>query len=144
MTQFAGDKLRNVGLVGHGGVGKTSLAEAMLFAMKVTDRLGQVDAGTSIMDYDEDEIERKMSLSTSLGHGTWKKHKINLLDTPGAASFFAETEGSMRVMDAAVVVVSAAGGIEVQTEKAWSIAERYGISRCVFVNKMDQDRKSVV
>ena len=139
MTQFAGDKLRNVGLVGHGGVGKTSLAEAMLFAMKATDRLGQVDAGTSIMDYDEDEIERKMSLSTSLGHGTWKKHKINLLDTPGAASFFAETEGSMRVMDAAVVVVSAAGGIEVQTEKAWSIAERYGISRCVFVNKMDQE-----
>ena len=139
MTQFAGDKLRNVGLVGHGSVGKTSLAEAMLFAMDETDRLGQVDAGTSIMDYDEDEIERKMSLSTSLGHGTWKKHKINLLDTPGAASFFAETEGSMRVMDAAVVVVSAAGGIEVQTEKAWSIAERYGISRCVFVNKMDQE-----
>ena len=139
MTQYSVDQLRNVGLVGHGSVGKTSLAEAMLFAMKATDRLGRVEAGNTVMDYDEDEIERQMSLSTSLGHGTWNKTKINILDTPGAASFFAETEGSMRVMDGVVVVVSASGGIEVQTEKAWSIADRYGIPRCVFVNKMDQE-----
>ncbi|MDA2915726.1 elongation factor G [Nitrospinae bacterium AH_259_B05_G02_I21] len=139
MTKFSVDQVRNVGLVGHGGVGKTSLAEAMLFAMKATDRLGRVDAGNTVMDYDEDEVERQMSLAASLGHGTWGKHKINLVDTPGAASFFAETEGSMRVMDGVVVVLSATAGIEVQTEKAWSIADRYGIPRCIFVNKMDQE-----
>ncbi len=139
MTQLSVEQVRNVGLVGHGGVGKTSLAEAMLFAMKATDRLGRVDAGNTVMDYDEDEVERQMSLAASLGHGTWGKHKINLLDTPGAASFFAETEGSMRVMDGVVVVLSATAGIEVQTEKAWSIADRYGIPRCIFVNKMDQE-----
>lgn len=139
MTQYSVDQLRNVGLVGHGSVGKTSLAEALLFAMKSTDRLGRIDAGNTVMDYDDDEIERSMSLSTSLGHGTWKKSKINLLDTPGAASFFADTEGSMRVMDSTVVVISATGGVEVQTEKAWSIADRYNLSRCVFVNKMDQE-----
>lgn len=139
MTQLSVEQVRNVGLVGHGGVGKTSLAEAMLFAMKATDRLGRVDAGNTVMDYEEDEVERQMSLAASLGHGTWGKHKINLLDTPGAASFFAETEGSMRVMDGVVVVLSATAGIEVQTEKAWSIADRYGIPRCIFVNKMDQE-----
>ena len=139
MTQLSVEQVRNVGLVGHGGVGKTSLAEAMLFAMKATDRLGRVDAGNTVMDYDEDEVERQMSLAASLGHGTWGKHKINLVDTPGAASFFAETEGSMRVMDGVVVVLSATAGIEVQTEKAWSIADRYGIPRCIFVNKMDQE-----
>jgi elongation factor G len=138
MTYPTTDQLRNVGLVGHGSVGKTSLAEAMLYAMKATDRLGRVDAGNTVMDYDEDEIERKMSLSTSLAHGMWKKFKINLLDTPGAAGFFAETEGSMRVMDSVIVVVSATGGIEVQTEKAWSIADRYNLPRCIFINKMDQ------
>lgn len=139
MTQYSVDQLRNVGLVGHGSVGKTSLAEALLYAMKATDRLGRINAGNTVMDYDEDEIERQMSLSTSLGHAVWNKVKINLLDTPGAASFFAETEGCMRVMDAVVVVASATGGVEVQTEKAWTIADRYQIPRCVFVNKMDQE-----
>jgi elongation factor G len=139
MAQYSVEQLRNVGLVGHGSVGKTSLAEALLFAMKSTDRLGRIDAGNTVMDFDEDEIERQMTLSTSLGHGIWKKTKINLLDTPGAAGFFAETEVSMRVMDAVVVVASATGGVEVQTEKAWSIADRYQIPRVVFVNKVDQE-----
>lgn len=139
MTQFSADQLRNVGLVGHGSVGKTTLAEALLFTMKSVDRLGTIDAGNTVMDYDDDEIERQMSLSTSLGHGVWNKSKINLLDTPGAASFFAETEGCMRVMDGVVIVASATGGVEVQTEKAWTVADRHQIPRCLFINKLDQE-----
>ena len=92
MKDFAGDKIRNVGLVGHGGVGKTSLAEALLFSMGESNRIGKIDDGSTISDYHPDEIERKISISTSMLHGEWKEWKINILDTPGYSDFIGDTK----------------------------------------------------
>src|SRR5688572_32948207 len=97
--------IRNVALVGHGGCGKTSLTSAMLFDMGAVNRLGRVDDGTTVTDFDPDEVERKISLQTALGWGEWRKAKLNLLDSPGYANFVAEAMAALRVADAAVVVV---------------------------------------
>ncbi|HJS57472.1 MAG TPA: elongation factor G [Vicinamibacteria bacterium] len=142
MKVYEARSIRNVALVGHGGCGKTSLVAALLFDMGATTRLGRVEDGTTATDFDPDEIERKISLQAALAFGEWKKTKLNLLDAPGYANFLAEAKAALRVADAAVVVVDAVSGVEVQTEKMWSIAEELGLPRLVVVNRMDRERAS--
>ena len=142
MKVYEARSIRNVALVGHGGCGKTSLVAALLFDMGATTRLGRVEDGTTATDFDPDEIERKISLQTALAFGEWKKTKLNLLDAPGYANFLADAKAALRVADAAVVVVDAVSGVEVQTEKMWSIAEELGLPRLVVVNRMDRERAS--
>jgi elongation factor G len=140
MKVYDAPNIRNIALVGHGGCGKTSLASAMLFDMGAVNRLGRVDDGTATTDFDPDEIERKISLQTGIAHGEWRKNKINLLDTPGYANFLAEARSALRVADAALVVVDAVAGVEVQTEKVWSYCEEYKLPRIIVVNRMDRER----
>jgi elongation factor G len=142
MKVYDAPNIRNVAVVGHGGSGKTSLVSAMLFDMGAVNRLGRVDDGTAVTDFDPDEIERKISLQTALAYGEWKKTKINILDAPGYANFLAEARAALRVADAAIVVVDAVAGVEVQTEKVWGYAAEYGLPRLVVVNRMDRDRAS--
>src|SRR5213594_1049188 len=112
-------KVRNVGVVGHGGVGKTSLVEAMLFATGAVTRLGRVDDGSTTTDYDPDEIKRKMSVTAALAPVEWQNTKINVIDAPGYADFFGEVVQTMRVVECAVVVVDAVAGVQVGTDAAW-------------------------
>ncbi|MBI2880918.1 MAG: elongation factor G [Candidatus Tectomicrobia bacterium] len=140
MKTYAINLLRNVGLIGHGGVGKTSLAEAMLFVAGATKRLGKVDNGSSIFDYEPEEIERQFSINAMIGFCEWNKLKINVIDTPGYSNFTADTRGCMRVMDGAVVVISAEDGVQVQTEKVWKWADESAIRRLVFINAMEKER----
>lgn len=142
MKVYETPQIRNVALVGHGGCGKTSLTSALLFDTGAASRLGRVEDGTTVTDFDPDEIERKISLQTGLAWCEWRKHKLNLLDTPGYANFLAEARSALRVADAAVVVVDAVSGVEVQTQKVWSYAEELGLPRLVVVNRMDRDRAS--
>ncbi len=139
MKDFSIDQIRNIGVVGHGGVGKTSLVEAMLYDVKVTNRLGRVDEGTSLSDYTEDEIERKISIGASLLHLEWKNHKINIVDMPGYQDFIGEVVGGLRVTETALILLSAQSGVEVGTEQVWNIAERYKLARIFFVNRMDKE-----
>jgi len=139
LKNYAVDKIRNIVLVGHGGCGKTMLAEAMLFNAKAVDRFGQVDDGTSVMDHDPEEIKRKISINTSLAPVEYANHKINLLDTPGFFDFVGEVKAGVRVADAGIVVVCAASGVEVGTEKVWSYLEERDLPRIVFINKMDRE-----
>ena len=140
MQSFPPAKIRNVALVGHGGSGKTSLAEALLFTSGTINRQGRVEDGNTTSDFDAEEVKRHISLSTSLLPFECDGHKINLLDTPGYADFLPEVEAALRVADLAVFVVSAVEGIEVQTEVIWAIAERLQLPRMVFVNKEDRER----
>jgi elongation factor G len=133
-------KIRNVAVVGHRGTGKTSLVEALLFQAGATNRLGSVEAGTTVSDWEEDEQRRQMSLSASLGHCEWQGRKINLIDTPGDSGFQADTVASLRVVEGALVVVSGVMGVEVNTSRVWNRAEELGLSRVVFVNMLDRER----
>src|SRR6266581_580777 len=133
-------KIRNVAVVGHRGTGKTSLVEAMLFQAGKINRLGTVEAGTTVGDWDEDEHRRQMSLAASLAHLDWQDRKINLIDTPGDSGFQADTITSLRVVEGALVVVSAVMGVEVNTARVWKRADEYGLSRVVFVNMLDRER----
>jgi elongation factor G len=139
LKQYTTDKLRNVALVAHGGAGKTTLAEALLFHSGATKRMGNVDEGTSILDHDPEEVKRKISITTSVAPIEWKNHKINILDTPGYFDFVGEVIGSLRVADAAVVVVCATSGVEVGTEQVWGYVNDYELPRMVFINKMDRE-----
>ncbi len=133
-------KIRNVGVVGHGGVGKTSLVEAMLFAAGAVTRLGRVDDGSTTTDFDPDEVRRKISINTSVAYCDWKGHHINLVDTPGYGDFIADARAGLRVVEAAVVVVDAVAGVQVQTEKVWKFATEYDLPRVVVVNRLDRER----
>src|SRR5574337_438701 len=133
-------RIRNVAIVAHGGAGKTTLTEAMLFDAGATPRLGRVEDGTTVTDFDEDEIKRKMSVSSSLAFCEWKGYKLNLIDTPGASIFLADTRNCLRVVDGAVVVVSSVSGVKVQTEKVWACAEADALARIIYINKMDQEQ----
>jgi elongation factor G len=133
-------RIRNVAIVAHGGAGKTSLTEALLFDAGATSRLGRIEDGTTVTDFDEDEIKRRMSVSSAFAFCEWKGYKLNLIDTPGASIFFTDTRNCMRVVDGAVVVVSSVSGVKVQTEKVWTFAESEGLARMIFVNKLDQEQ----
>jgi len=122
-----------------GGSGKTSLAEALLYHMGVTTRIGRVDQGNTISDYNADEIERQISINTSLLHGEWQDTKINLLDTPGFSDFFGDVVSAMRAADIMMIVVSAASGIEVGTERVRELADKYEMPRFYVINKLDRE-----
>jgi len=134
------EQLRNVGLVAHVGSGKTSLAEAMLFNGKSTNRLGKVDDGTSNMDFEPEEIKRKITINTSFHHCNWKKNYINIIDTPGDDNFLSDTRFSLQAADGVVVVVDATAGVKIGTEKVWSFADEQRLIRLIFINKMDRER----
>src|SRR3970040_981294 len=133
-------KIRNVAVVGHRGTGKTSLLEARLFQSAAANRLGTVEAGTTVSDSDEDEHKRQLSISMSLEHATWQGRKLNLIDGPGDPSFQGELRTAARVVDGALVAVSAVMGLEVGTSRAWRLAESLGLARVVFVNMLDRER----
>ncbi|MGB4071826.1 MAG: elongation factor G, partial [bacterium] len=139
MKEYNIRQLRNVGLISHGGAGKTTLTEAMLFNSGATDRLGRVDDGSSVVDYDPDEIKRKITINAALAPCHWQKHKINLIDTPGYADFVGDVRGTLRVVDGAVVLICAVSGVEVHTEKVWQFADEYNLPRLVFINKLDRE-----
>jgi len=109
---YKSDQIRNIATGAHGGAGKTSLVEAMLFNMNEINRIGSVELGTTISDYNEEEMERQISLGTSLLHGEWNNHKVNMVDTPGYTDFFGEVVGALRAVDSVLVVISATGGVE--------------------------------
>ena len=136
------ERIRNVALVGHGGAGKTTLAEAMLLEAGLVSRLGRVEDGTTVCDSEPEEQRRGQSLSLALAPIVWKGHRINLLDAPGYADFEGEALTALRVADLAVFVVSAVAGPEVQTIRLWKAASEMGLPRMVFVNKLDRERAS--
>lgn len=136
------ERIRNVALVGHGGSGKTSLAEALLFVADVTTRQGSVDQGSSTLDHEPEEIERKISLSLAVASFDWRDHQINLIDAPGYADFSGDARAALRAADLALFVVSAVDGVEVQTELLWRVAAEEGIARAIVITKLDRDRAS--
>ena len=133
-------KIRNVAVVGHGGVGKTSLVESLLSTTGATTRLGKVDDGTTTTDFDPDEIKRKISLSTAAAFCDYKGHRLNFIDTPGYGDFISDARAGLRAAGAAVVVVDAVAGVQVQTEKVWKMANDYGLPRVIVINRMDRER----
>lgn len=139
MDVFRTDRIRNVVLLGHGGAGKTSLAEAMAYLSGITSRLGKVTDGNTVSDYDKEEIKRKFSITTSVVPIEWGKVKINVLDTPGYFDFVGEVEEAVAAADAAIIVVSGKSGIQVGTQKAWELCEKYNLPRMFFVTEMDMD-----
>jgi len=140
MPALESHRVRNVAVVGHRGTGKTSLVEAMLFQAGQVNRLGSVEQGSTVSDWDDDENRRQMSLSGTLEHLEWRERKINLLDTPGDAGFQSDTYASLRVVEGALVVLSGVMGVEVNTSRVWARAEEYELSRLVFVNMLDRER----
>ena len=133
-------KIRNVAVVGHRGTGKTSLVEALLYQSGAVNRLGSVEAGTTVSDSDEDEHQRRLSISLSLTHASWQERKLNLLDIPGDPSFQGELRCAARVVEGALVTVSSVMGVEVGTSRAWRLADELGLARVVFVNMLDRER----
>ncbi len=142
MKVYEGKDIRNVAIAGHGDSGKTSLASAMLYTAGTVNRLGRVDEGNTVTDYDEEEIQRRVSISTGIAHLEWNKTKVNVLDTPGYNIFMNETRSSMVAADAAVILVDAVAGVEVQTEKVWSFADDFDQPRILVINKLDRERAS--
>ena len=143
MKVYDASSIRNVAIVGHGGAGKTQLTAALLFDAGMVNRLGKVDEGTTVTDFDEEAIARKHTLAAGVAFVEWNKTKINLIDTPGFANFFSDARAALRVADAALVVVDGVAGVEVQTEKAWEAAAALGLPRLVVLNRLDRERASL-
>ena len=133
-------KLRTIAFISHGGAGKTSLAEALLFLSKVTNRQGSVDEGTSILDFEPEEIKRHISISSAFHALPWKKHEIHFVDTPGDENFLNDTKTCLQGVDGAVVLIDAVDGIKVGTEKVWAFADDFETPRLAVINKMDRER----
>jgi elongation factor G len=133
-------KIRNVAVVGHRGTGKTSLVEAMLFQSGATNRLGAVEQGTTVADWDEDEQKRQMSLAAAVCHAEWQDRKLNFIDAPGDPGFQADSIAALRVVEGALFVLNGVNGVEVQTTRLWDRAEQLGLSRVIFVNMLDRER----
>ncbi|MDI6716085.1 MAG: elongation factor G [Actinomycetota bacterium] len=142
MKKYATKNIRNLALVGHGGSGKTTLAEAMLFITGAITRFGKVDEGNTTTDYDPEEIRRKFSINTSLAPCEWNNHKINVVDTPGYADFIGEVYSALSAVDIAAIVVDAVSGLEVQTERVWAIADEFNLAKMVIINRMDKEHAS--
>jgi elongation factor G len=142
MKLFDSENIRNIALVGHGDAGKTSLVSAILFSSGAVNRLGRVEEGNTVTDYDEDEIERTITINTALAHAEWKNHKLNMLDTPGYRAFVMDAKATMMAAETALVVVDCVSGVEVQTELVWDFAQDFNLARAFVFNKMDRDRAS--
>ena len=142
MKVYSGSEIRNVAVVGHNDTGKTSLVTQLLFNAGAITRLGRIDDGTTVTDFDQDEIDRKHSISTAVAFAEWQNTKINLIDTPGFGIFVMETRTAMRVVDAAAIVVSGVTGVEVSTERVWKFAEEFELPSIIVINKMDRERAS--
>src|SRR5215213_123795 len=143
MKVYDAASIRNVAVVGHGGSGKTQLVSALLFDAGMVNRLGKVDEGNTVTDYDEEEIARKHTLTASLAYAEWNKNKINLIDTPGFGNFFSDARAAIHVADGALIVVDGVSGVEVQTEKAWTACEERQLPRLIVVNRLDRERASL-
>ncbi len=139
MKSYETNDIRNVALAGHGHSGKTSLVAGMLFSTGATNRLTKVDEGNTVTDFDDEEIHRKITISTGIAAAEWAQKKINILDTPGFNIFINDTKASMVVADAALILVDAVAGVEVQTEKVWSFAEEFKLPRAIVINKLDRE-----
>lgn len=142
MSNQAVSHIRNVAIIAHGGAGKTSLVESVLFNSGVIDRMGSVEEGNTVTDFEPEEIERKISISSSVAHCEWNGYSMNLIDTPGFINFVEDTRGCLRVADGAVIIVSGLSGVKAETEKIWKYACEFEIPRIVFVNKMDKENAS--
>jgi elongation factor G len=142
MKIYPSSDIRNVAVVGHNDTGKTSLVSQLLFNAGAVNRLGKIEDGTTVTDFEADEVERQHSISAAIAHAEWKQTKVNLIDTPGFGIFIMETKSAMRVADAAAVVVSGVTGVEVTTEKVWKFADEFGLPRIIVANKMDRERAS--
>src|SRR5687768_5214069 len=142
MKVYSSSRIHNEAIVGHNDTGKTTLVSQLLFNAGANTRLGRVEDGTTVTDFDPDEIERKHSISAAVAFVEWKDTKINLLDTPGFGIFIMEAKSALRVADSAVILVSGVTGVEVTTEKVWKFADEYALPRLIVVNKMDRDRAS--
>ncbi len=139
MNQYSAENIRNIGLFAHGGAGKTSLAEAMLFASKATTRLGRVEDGNTTTDFDPDESKRQMSISVAVAPVEWGGNKLNIVDTPGYADLVGEMVSALSVVDTALILLDASAGVEVGTETAWRLATERTVPRMLFINKMDRE-----
>ena len=142
MKVYETSDIRNVGLVGHGHSGKTSLAAGLLFASGASNRLTRVDEGNTVTDYDEEEVHRKITISSAIAAAEWSKKKINLIDTPGFNIFINDTKTALAAADAALVLVDGVAGVEVQTEKTWDFSEEFRLPRGIIINKLDRERSS--
>lgn len=140
MAKYESKSLRNLAVVGHGGTGKTSLCESLLYVSGKSERLGRVDDATSAMDYEPEEQKRRVSISSAANFIEWDKHKINFIDTPGDSNFTFDIKCSMSVVDNAVVIVDSVGGVEFQTQKVWELADEFHLPRIIFINRMDRER----
>ncbi len=139
MKHYSADRIRNIGLFSHGGAGKTSLAEAMLHVSGATTRLGKVEDGNTVTDFDVDEIKRRMSITLALAPVEFEDCKINVVDVPGYADFLGEVQSALAVVDAAVILLDGSAGVEVGSERAWELATAASVPKILFVNKMDRD-----
>src|ERR1700674_1074443 len=133
MKEYPPSDIRNLALIAHGGTGKTSLTEAMAFDAGLVNRLGRVDDGSTVSDFDPDEIKRKISVNLSLVPVEWKGTKLNIIDTPGYADFVGEEKSGLRAVDATIVLVDASAGVQVGTENAWRFADERNLPRLVFI-----------
>jgi elongation factor G len=134
------ERIRNIALIGHGGAGKTSLAEVMLYKSGIIKRFGKVEEGNTAMDFEPEELKRRSSISSGFHQFSWKNHTVNLIDTPGDQNFFSDTKSSMQAADGVVVVIDAVDGVKVQTELAWEFAKEFNQPCVIFINKLDRER----